>query len=311
MRGKLAFCNCKFIPYRITPAHAGKTRGHTAVLWIKKDHPRACGENSLCGYILHYSYGSPPRMRGKPEHITVSLCSLRITPAHAGKTGHSVAATVQQKDHPRACGENGSVQRGFDQAAGSPPRMRGKHKEIEKMTNATRITPAHAGKTAFPRLPSCCSTDHPRACGENRPYADTLRQMAGSPPRMRGKLFRHRVYRPFEGITPAHAGKTCCSSSSQTPLQDHPRACGENVWTQLLLVWNRGSPPRMRGKLQSTSGTFRVLRITPAHAGKTVILYFGAIQRQDHPRRCGENRRAGLNRSQPRGSPPQVRGKRA
>ena len=26
--------------------------------------------------------------------------------------------------------------------------MRGKHKEIEKMTNATRITPADAGKTA-------------------------------------------------------------------------------------------------------------------------------------------------------------------
>ena len=32
--------------------------------------------------------GSPPRMRGKREVETVVMSQIRITPAHAGKTGY-------------------------------------------------------------------------------------------------------------------------------------------------------------------------------------------------------------------------------
>ena len=45
-------------------------------------------------------------MRGKQGILQGESMDARITPADAGKTGHSVAATVQQKDHPRGCGEN-------------------------------------------------------------------------------------------------------------------------------------------------------------------------------------------------------------
>ena len=51
------------------------------------------------------------------------------------------------------------------------------------------------------------------------------------------------------GITPAHAGKTEISAARKCKSQDHPRACGENLAVLVLSAAEKGSPPRMRGKL--------------------------------------------------------------
>ena len=50
-----------------------------------------------------------------------------------------------------------------------------------------------------------------------------------------------------------------------------------------------GSPPRMRGKLFASSFVAAILRITPAHAGKTRELVDFGHAPADHPRACGEN----------------------
>ena len=49
-----------------------------------------------------------------------------------------------------------------------------------------------------------------------------------------------------------------------------PRACGENCYTSVIYSIVKGSPPRMRGKPASALSDRRILRITPAHAGKTI-----------------------------------------
>ena len=49
--------------------------------------------------------------------------------------------------------------------------------------------------------------------------------------------------------------------------------------------------------------------ITPAGAGKTMLYIIAQILYKDHPRRCGENKSHGRERSARVGSPPQVRGK--
>ena len=87
-------------------------------------------------------------MRGKLSFSRSLLGVTRITPADAGKTKATLNERFVNQDHPRGCGENGIFCPIPISGLGSPPRMRGKHKEIEKMTNATRITPADAGKTA-------------------------------------------------------------------------------------------------------------------------------------------------------------------
>ena len=49
--------------------------------------------------------------------------------------------------------------------------------------------------------------------------------------------------------------------------------------------------------------------ITPACAGKTEILNFQFVPWRDHPRVCGENSQAKVQKFLRKGSPPRVRGK--
>ena len=172
--------------------------------------------------------GSPPRMRGKPKRPHRSRRYPRITPAHAGKTTHATPPKPRRTDHPRACGENPrliGLQRADD---GSPPRMRGKQRKGALQDASRRITPAHAGKTAQRRSTRCFTTDHPRACGENRPDGRPCGAHGGSPPRMRGKPLCAPRFTVPTRITPAHAGKTQSGLMASTRAADHPRACGEN-----------------------------------------------------------------------------------
>ena len=172
--------------------------------------------------------GSPPRMRGKPLR-TPHLCkSVRITPAHAGKTALYCASSMSASDHPRACGENWKRALTLSATSGSPPRMRGKRKEVSHGRKGIRITPAHAGKTRTFASSPLSQPDHPRACGENRSRGGAFQFILGSPPRMRGKLSSYSL--PFQSwrITPAHAGKTVPLITATASASDHPRACGEN-----------------------------------------------------------------------------------
>ena len=172
---------------------------------------------------------------------------------------------------------------------GSPPRMRGKPTLICLFEISHRITPAHAGKTETKASHEGITADHPRACGENG-YIRTGAQLHdGSPPRMRGKQRHGDGGREYQRITPAHAGKTHQSCRIHCPRTDHPRACGENLFMALAVIASRGSPPRMRGKLQCASQRNPASRITPAHAGKTCSHHIAQFFYSDHPRACGEN----------------------
>ena len=113
------------------------------------------------------------------------------------------------------------------------------------------------------------SADHPRACGENSLVSEIEHGALGSPPRMRGKLAAKDRLKAAERITPAHAGKTIKQVYSPFENADHPRACGENKYAEILTNLDAGSPPRMRGKLAQSRSRLSMRRITPAHAGKT------------------------------------------
>ena len=65
----------------------------------------------------------------------------------------------------------------------------------------------------------------------------------------------------------------------------------------------------MRGKREVRTTPRVTLRITPAGAGKTLLLHGTRGGKRDHPRRCGENRYASSYIGNLKGSPPQVRGK--
>ena len=90
--------------------------------------------------------------------------------------------------------------------------MRGKALHLPYNISLTRITPAHAGKSAILYANCIMTQDHPRPCGEKEELDDIEAAAAGSPPPMRGKV-----------------------RGSKQPLQrgwDHPRPCGEKAYTR-------------------------------------------------------------------------------
>ena len=86
MRGKLEAEFCEQVKYGITPADAGKTYIKSQPDVRIRDHPRGCGENLANAGCNSKIYGSPPRMRGKPDAEEDESERNRITPADAGKT---------------------------------------------------------------------------------------------------------------------------------------------------------------------------------------------------------------------------------
>ena len=70
----------------------------------------------------------------------------------------------------------------------------------------------------------------------------------GSPPPMRGKVRVGEAYSRAYRITPAYAGKSSFPVSRYFLSEDHPRLCGEKVYSKSFKNSVPGSPPPMRGK---------------------------------------------------------------
>ena len=146
-------------------------------------------------------------------------------------------------------------------------------------------------------------------CGENSTKSDKAASILGSPPRVRGKRSVRRAISGEQRITPACAGKTITAEHPSRGFKDHPRVCGENKSVSLVLPLRMGSPPRVRGKRFTNSRFSCSVRITPACAGKTLRIHGRWVEREDHPRVCGENLVGDITDAREIGSPPRVRGK--
>ena len=94
----------------------------------------------------------------------------------------------------------------------------------------------------------------------------------GSPPPMRGKADRGVKIFNNLGITPAYAGKSFAAAFHVGCNQDHPRLCGEKLHAAHRTWLVLGSPPPMRGIGYCVAKRQIVRRITPAYAGKSILL---------------------------------------
>ena len=258
---------------RITPAHAGKRAAPPPRCPGAEDHPRACGEKETDSSIAERNSGSPrvcgekafsiscnlsmsgspPPVRGKGNAVLGVLALTGITPACAGKSRSQAHVTYPPQDHPRLCGEKvreGKLKR-YDR--GSPPPVRGKAPTLKARKSASRITPACAGKSTLPHSAQLIYPDHPRLCGEKIQRVWAGAKVAGSPPPVRGKVLLRSRKDFRQGITPACAGKRKAFMAAKAETMDHPRVCGEKILRSSSSARPIGSPPRVRGKVPSST----------------------------------------------------------
>ena len=215
--------------HRLIPAHAGKTVGARAVCILVAAHPRSRGENSCHLRYGSLSGGSSPLTRGKPQPRNHRTHTHRLIPAHAGKTLRSPCARTSPTAHPRSRGENSRRSASTARASGSSPLTRGKRLLDPLEDVRERLIPAHAGKTPTDPMVSSPASAHPRSRGENLMPVPSWWRPAGSSPLTRGKLAEGDIVSVYEGLIPAHAGKTARAALVPLAKTAHPRSRGENM----------------------------------------------------------------------------------
>ena len=172
-RGKPGISGFDGLRCRLIPAHAGKTYRSGPSACGRPAHPRSRGENIADSAPDRSSRGSSPLTRGKPGGRVAGLRGVRA--------------------HPRSRGENGGHISAQLIGLGSSPLTRGKRGKDLLRAAASRLIPAHAGKTNRPELRGKSSGAHPRSRGEN------------ASPRERDCA--------LSWLIPAHAGKTSSVSA--------------------------------------------------------------------------------------------------
>ena len=113
----------------------------------------------------------------------------------------------------------------------------------------------------------------------------------------------------FEGLIPAHAGKTALAPMRPRRSAAHPRSRGENASQVRRWLEAKGSSPLTRGKRPRGDRRQRRAGLIPAHAGKTTRTAHLVGARRAHPRSRGENHSNGSPRGRETGSSPLTRGK--
>ena len=233
--------------------------------------------------------GSSPLTRGKLDSQVQTLQTLRLIPAHAGKTRTRTSSTSVSRAHPRSRGENASELSEGLTPTGSSPLTRGK--QVCRLTQSARVRliPAHAGKTGTPRGLPPPEGAHPRSRGEN--------------------VARRSVIVSLTGSSPLTRGKPSCPSSQRFPWWLIPAHAGKTVGTNHGGTGTTGSSPLTRGKRPVSGSGSSSRGLIPAHAGKTTVSGDRAHERRAHPRSRGENSASRLPSSRLPGSSPLTRGK--
>ena len=149
-------------------------------------------------------------------------------------------------------------------------------------------SPACAGKSLPEYRHVLRAGDHPRVCGEKKEIGEVFKKNRGSPPRVRGKVHYFSTQICMDRITPACAGKSTPAVKRHGRAEDHPRVCGEKLQKPSEICLDRGSPPRVRGKVINIFPASAFMGITPACAGKSALEHQPTERHWDHPRVCGE-----------------------
>ena len=146
-RGKPVVGSGDGVGVGLIPAHAGKTTSRRLQASAPRAHPRSRGENSPRYSGAAPAAGSSPLTRGKQNTMTTYRRKGRLIPAHAGKTNKYGARLSRTTAHPRSRGENPGSGMPSWFRSGSSPLTRGKRRQLNPMRAASRLIPAHAGKT--------------------------------------------------------------------------------------------------------------------------------------------------------------------
>ncbi len=212
---------------RFIPARAGNSCPGAAGHRPRTVHPRACGEQTWTLSAPVGQSGSSPRVRGTVGWPPRQRTAPRFIPARAGNRRSRAPLRLHIAVHPRACGEQCDGCPHPSRPRGSSPRVRGTVYHHPANVASSRFIPARAGNSRSMPSSSGNTPVHPRACGEQLPWAVNRTRCIGSSPRVRGTDPSPAAHGIQERFIPARAGNSKPKVNIALGSAVHPRACGE------------------------------------------------------------------------------------
>ncbi len=219
-----------------------------------RDHPRGCGEQNVTTLPAERTAGPSPRVRGAGDLGEWVRAWLGTIPAGAGSSLDMNEELYDAGDHPRGCGEQPSPRAFRPRASGPSPRVRGADDRGDRRKRRHGTIPAGAGSSPArgPSRPG--QRDHPRGCGEQSEAPGFSIRGRGPSPRVRGAVRPLRAGLPDLRTIPAGAGSSESPALRSPASWDHPRGCGEQLFTYDTRDGVEGPSPRVRGADSATCG---------------------------------------------------------
>ena len=246
-----------------------------------------CGADTLTRSFHLSTVGSPPRVRSRRPPAVADAISSGITSACAEQTTYPPPELRAAKDHLRVCGADHVVPDCITWGMGSPPRVRSRRAVARGNSRCPGITSACAEQTRRHHLTHRQAWDHLRVCGADNTTVTNKAAETGSPPRVRSRRVQHRRARQQDGITSACAEQTRSMPQPCAAKRDHLRVCGADLRSGWRSGGDRGSPPRVRSRLDKVAGFTQRVGITSACAEQTCRPVSVCVKNQDHLRVCG------------------------
>jgi hypothetical protein len=125
--------------------------------------------------------------------------------------------------------------------------------------------------------------------GNTSPTVRPMSTSAGSSPRLRETRGALRRRGRHLRLIPALAGNTGCPRGATRTGTAQPRACREHEFSHISGPETLGSSPRARGTLLEAQDGGLGLRLIPASVGNTSLPYPTSGAHMAHPRACGEH----------------------
>ena len=93
--------------------------------FVKGDHPHACGDKILTGWVKFPPLGSSPRVWGQGQIKSFTLIPTGIIPTRVGTSIKKCISYFSGQDHPHACGDKARTRTCYRAGNGSSPRVWG------------------------------------------------------------------------------------------------------------------------------------------------------------------------------------------
>ncbi len=268
-----------------TPARAGPTSRRTAYKLCDRSYPRSRGADTTAKRSNISRVELPPLARGRRALIHTPRSGSGATPARAGPTPATTAATAASRSYPRSRGADSGEAVMDEPTWELPPLARGRRHQHLGQHPAAGATPARAGPTLGRGDVERAEQSYPRSRGPGAATAGTR-------------------------ATPARAGPTTSLTTPRQTRRSYPRSRGADGWILGDLLQALELPPLARGRQRRPPARSADQGATPARAGPTGGQRRGVDVRGSYPRSRGADHVVLTNTPRRRELPPLARGRR-